>query len=113
MVLLHTTLLAGPEDAVFKAIAQPAQREILSLLSVVPRSVKQLTAEFTMSQPAISQPLKELRDAHLVVADRVGLEQHYRLTQTWMGTWDISIGREQDFSIERSEQTRQSVSCRT
>ena len=75
-----TMLISKTDDDVFKAIAHPARREILSLLSVASRSVKELTAEFAMSQPAVSQHLRELRDAHLVVADRVGLEQRYRLT---------------------------------
>ena len=67
-------------DAVFKAIAHPVRREILALLSVSARSVKELTAEFEMSQPAVSQHLKELREARLVAAERSGLEQRYRLT---------------------------------
>lgn len=67
-------------DSVFKAVAHPTRRGIISLLAVSPRSVKQLTAEFDMSQPAISQHLKELRNAHLVASERVGLEQRYRLT---------------------------------
>ena len=68
------------EDAVFKAIALPTRRGILALLAVSARSVKELTSEFAMSQPAISQHLRELREAELVVSDRVGLEQRYRLT---------------------------------
>ena len=67
-------------DSVFRAIAHPARREILSLLAAAPRSVKELTSEFEMSQPAISQHLRELRSADLVASDRVGLEQRYRLT---------------------------------
>lgn len=68
------------EELIFRAIAHPARRGILELLSVSPRSVKELTTEFEMSQPAISQHLKELRDAKLVSSDRDGLEQRYRLT---------------------------------
>jgi DNA-binding transcriptional ArsR family regulator len=68
------------EDAVFKAIAHPARRNILALLAVSARSVKELTAEFDMSQSAISQHLKELKEAQLVASERSGLEQHYRLT---------------------------------
>ncbi len=67
-------------DSVFRAIAHPTRRGILSLLAVSARSVKELTAEFDMSQPAISQHLRELRDADLVASERVGVEQHYRLT---------------------------------
>ncbi len=76
----HTIRLMKSIDVVFKAISHPARREILLLLSISSRSVKELTAEFEMSQPAISQHLRELRNAHLVAADRVGLEQRYRLT---------------------------------
>ena len=67
-------------DLIFKAIAHPAHRQIIALLSEGARSVKDLTAAFSISQPAISQHLRELRDADLVASDRVGLEQHYRLT---------------------------------
>ena len=66
-------------DLVFKAIAHPARREIISLLAIRTRSVKELTAEFEISQPAISQHLKELADADLVSYSRVGRERHYGL----------------------------------
>ena len=58
-------------DQVYRAIADPTRRAILDLLSVSDRSVKELTAEFTISQPAISQHLRELRAARLVAAKRV------------------------------------------
>jgi DNA-binding transcriptional ArsR family regulator len=67
-------------DLVFKAIAHPARRGIISLLAIRTRSVKELTAEFGMSQPAISQHLKELVDANLVSSRRVGRERRYNLT---------------------------------
>jgi DNA-binding transcriptional ArsR family regulator len=67
-------------DSVFKALAHPTRRGIISLLAVGARSVKELTAEFDVSQPAISQHLHELRDADLVCSSRVGIEQRYNLT---------------------------------
>jgi len=73
-------LLMPTVDTVFKAIAHPARREIIALLAVSARSVKELTAEFPISQPAISQHLRELKEANLVASERVGLEQRYRLT---------------------------------
>jgi DNA-binding transcriptional ArsR family regulator len=72
-------MLMETTDLVFKAIAHPARRQILALLARSAHSVKELTAEFEMSQPAVSQHLRELREADLVSADRVGLEQRYRL----------------------------------
>ena len=68
------------EDLVFRAVAHPARRAMLSILAISDRSVKELTNEFAMSQPAVSQHLKELRAAHLVSSARVGLEQRYHLT---------------------------------
>jgi len=68
------------EDLVFRAIAHPARRAMLTILAASDRSVKELTSEFSMSQPAVSQHLKELKEAHLVSSDRVGVEQRYRLT---------------------------------
>ena len=67
-------------DVVFKAIADPTRRKIIHLLSESDLSVKQMTASFDISQPAISQHLRELRDSNLVTSERVGLEQRYRLT---------------------------------
>ena len=68
------------EDTIFKAIAHPARRRILHLLSLSDCSVKELTSSFAMSQPAISQHLRELRAARLVAAKKVGIEHRYRLT---------------------------------
>ncbi len=67
-------------DTMFKAIAHPIRREIIALLSSSDRSVKELTAQFKITQPAISQHLRELRDANLVASERVGMERLYRLT---------------------------------
>ena len=73
------------EDLVFRAVAHPVRRGILALLATSPRSVKEMTAEFAISQPAVSQHLKELREAELVRAERVGVEQRYRLTARPLG----------------------------
>ncbi len=67
-------------DPIFKAIADPTRRKIIDFLSESECSVKQLTASFDISQPAVSQHLRELRISKLVVSHKVGLEQHYRLT---------------------------------
>ena len=70
---------------VFKAIADPTRRRIIGLLSKQDCTVKQLTASFEISQPAISQHLRELRASKLVTSEKVGLEQHYRLTASPLG----------------------------
>jgi DNA-binding transcriptional ArsR family regulator len=67
-------------DPVFRALADPTRRAILDLLAASDHSVKELTARFDMSQPAISQHLAELKSARLVAARRVHREHRYRLT---------------------------------
>jgi DNA-binding transcriptional ArsR family regulator len=73
-------LMQTTERPVFKAIADPTRRKIIHLLSLSDLSVKELTASFAMSQPAVSQHLRELRSVHLVALEKVGLEHRYRLT---------------------------------
>ncbi len=86
------------EDAIFKAIAHPTRRQIISLLAESHRSVKELTSDFAMSQPAISQHLRELKDARLVASRRIGLEQQYRLTaEPLQAVYDWSASYRQFF----------------
>ena len=72
--------MSTAESLVFKAIADPTRRKIIHLLSLSDCSVKELTSSFSISQPAVSQHLRELRSARLVALERVGLEHRYRLT---------------------------------
>jgi DNA-binding transcriptional ArsR family regulator len=65
---------------VFEAIAQPRRRQIVELL----REHEELTAgevasRFDVTQPAISQHLKVLREAGLVSERPHGTRRYYRL----------------------------------
>jgi len=51
---------------VFEAVAQPKRREILRLLSGRELSAGEIASRFAVTQPAISQHLKVLREAGLV-----------------------------------------------
>jgi DNA-binding transcriptional ArsR family regulator len=65
---------------VFVAIADPTRRRLLDLLGSDPgQPVHTLAAPFAMTRPAISQHLRILRDAGLVVEHRVGRERRYQL----------------------------------
>src|SRR5882757_5249925 len=57
---------------VFDAIAQPKRREILRLLSAGELSAGQIASRFAVTQPAISQHLKVLKDAGLLSERREG-----------------------------------------
>ena len=64
---------------VFEAIAQPRRREILRLLSEGELSAGSVASRFEVTQPAISQHLKVLREAGLVEERREGTRRLYRV----------------------------------
>jgi len=63
----------------FAAVGDPTRRRVLDLLSRGEMPVRQIAAPFRMSRPAISQHLRILLDAGLVVVRRDGRERYYRL----------------------------------
>lgn len=57
-------------DATFSALADPTRRAILAKLAERDLTVNELTAEFDMTQPAISRHLKVLEKAGLIAGSR-------------------------------------------
>ena len=64
---------------VFRAVADPTRRAILNLLLDAESSVEDLGRPFGVSQPAISQHLRVLREAGLVRSQKSGRKCVYRL----------------------------------
>ena len=67
------------EDAVFRALADTSRRAIFERLTRGETAVKDLTARFDISQPAVSQHLAALRRAGLVSERRAGRLVYYRV----------------------------------
>jgi DNA-binding transcriptional ArsR family regulator len=67
------------EDRIFQALADPSRRAILESLTLGEAAVKDLTARFDISQPAVSQHLATLKDAGLVDGRREGRCVYYRV----------------------------------
>jgi DNA-binding transcriptional ArsR family regulator len=63
----------------FSALADPTRREIFERLARRPRPVGELAEGLPVSRPAVSQHLKVLRDAGLVVPTRDGSRRLYRV----------------------------------
>ena len=61
------------------ALGDATRRAILERLLSGPRPVGELAREFTVSRPAISQHLRILKDAHLVVDRPEGNRRIYEL----------------------------------
>src|SRR4051794_18723618 len=62
---------------VFEAIAQPKRRAILQLLAGGELSAGDVASRFDVTQPAISQHLKVLREAGLISERRDGTRRLY------------------------------------
>jgi DNA-binding transcriptional ArsR family regulator len=72
---------AAARRGVFEALGDPVRRRLLELLAAGERPagalVDALRAEAGISQPAVSQHLRVLRDAHLVAVRAEGTRRHY------------------------------------
>jgi DNA-binding transcriptional ArsR family regulator len=64
---------------VFQIVADPTRRGILDLLRERDRSVGEIVERFTISQPAVSRHLRDLREAGLVTVRRAGQRRIYVL----------------------------------
>src|SRR5574338_372974 len=70
---------AAAEDRIFQALADPSRRAIFESLTRGEAAVKDLTSQFHISQPAVSQHLAALKDAGLVNGRREGRQVYYRV----------------------------------
>jgi len=64
-------------EAAFAALAEPRRRAMLLLVRDEPRSVTEIAAHFEITQQAVSQHLKILRDAGLVAVQPAGQRRLY------------------------------------
>lgn len=71
--------VGAAEDKIFHALADPSRRAIFESLTCGEAAVKELTARFEISQPAVSQHLAALKAAGLVNARREGRCVYYRV----------------------------------
>jgi DNA-binding transcriptional ArsR family regulator len=95
---------------VFRAVSDPTRRQMLQLLGSGERTAAELAAPFDMSQPAVSQHLRVLREAGLVGVHKEGRFRVYSLepgplrevfdwAQYFEGFWRTklsALGRELD-----------------
>lgn len=67
------------QNSVFKALAHPARRKVLSLLKKGPMLAGELAQAFESSWPTMSRHLAVLREADLITAERQGTQILYRI----------------------------------
>jgi DNA-binding transcriptional ArsR family regulator len=67
------------------ALGDPTRRAIFERLADRPRAVGELARELPVSRPAVSQHLKVLKDAGLVIGRRAGNRRIYELDPDGVG----------------------------
>ncbi|MGH3078945.1 MAG: ArsR/SmtB family transcription factor [Gaiellaceae bacterium] len=83
------------------ALGDPTRRQVFELLKDGSRSVGELAAELPVSRPAVSQHLRVLTDAGLVVHTKHGTRHLYELDASGVGAlrewvdgfWDEALAR--------------------
>ena len=83
------------------ALGDPTRRQVFELLRSGPRSVGELAGELPVSRPAVSQHLRVLEEAGLVVHTKAGTRHLYELDsdgvavlRDWVdGFWTEALAR--------------------
>ena len=88
--LYKLLLMSGSFDlnASFSALADPTRRAILARLALGEATVNELAQPFEMTQPAISQHLKVLEEAGLIVQRVDGTRRPRRLAKAGIDAMD-------------------------
>jgi DNA-binding transcriptional ArsR family regulator len=84
---------------VLTALADPTRRRVFEALRSGPKPVSAIAARLPVSRPAVSQHLKALREARLVVARAEGRQRLYSIDargvdalRNWLdGFWDETL----------------------
>ncbi|WP_127584404.1 ArsR/SmtB family transcription factor [Paenibacillus koleovorans] len=99
-----------------QAITEPRRRDILHLVRDRELTSSAIASHFDISAPAISQHLKVLEEAGLVVVRRAGTKRFYGLRREgfaelmqYLGSfWDDSLLRLKEAAEEEEKKRRQS-----
>lgn len=86
-------------DAVLDVLHDPTRRQVLELLRGGEQSVRELTDELPVTQSAVSQHLRVLREARLVAVRPDGARRLYRIdrnglaaVRAWVDSfWDDAL----------------------
>ena len=93
-------------------LSDPSRRAIVACLAERPRAVGELAAELPISRPAVSQHLKVLKDAGVVVDEASGARRVYRLDPVGMGAlrdqletfWTRTLAGYQEIAEQTSQE---------
>jgi DNA-binding transcriptional ArsR family regulator len=75
------------------ALGDPTRRTIFELIVERPCSVGELARDLPVSRPAVSQHLKVLKDAGLVIDTRAGKQRIYRIDPAGLAAFREELDR--------------------
>ncbi|MFO7871249.1 MAG: metalloregulator ArsR/SmtB family transcription factor [Kiritimatiellia bacterium] len=96
---------------ILKVLSVPARVRIVQLLKGRALCVNALTARLDITQGAVSQHLRIMRDAGLVVDEKRGYFVHYRLNEEALADWQAHIGKLLDPNSVSSENMKGAKPC--
>ncbi len=108
-------MAADPLSITFSALADPTRRAILARLAAGPATVKELSAPFAISGPAVSKHLRVLERAGLIERGREAQWRPCRLEATPLkevAEWAENYRRFWDESYERLDEYLQHLQGR-
>ena len=88
-------------EIAIRALAEPRRRRILELVRDVELTAGEISAEFDVTRPAISQHLTVLKEAGLVVERREGTRRLYRARPEGLAGLREFLDRFWDEGLER------------
>ena len=97
------------EQLVFRAIADPTRRSIMTMLSAGERSLNDITAEFDMTRPAVTKHLNILREGGLIRVRKQGRERLHRLQPEALKTVSDWVSFFDQFWDEKLTNLKQAV----
>lgn len=83
----------GTYSDALAALADPTRRTIFERVAEGPRAVVELSAGLPVSRPAVSQHLRVLKHAGLVVDQQVGTRRLYQLSPDGLGALRAYLDR--------------------
>jgi DNA-binding transcriptional ArsR family regulator len=110
-------MVSDPLSTTFAALADPTRRAILARLITGPATVKELSAPFAMSGPAISKHLRVLERAGLITRGRdaqfrpaqleaTPLKQVAEWAENYRRFWDANYNRLDQYLKTLKEQEK-------
>jgi len=95
---------------VFTALADPTRRRIIESLAAGEAAFGELADQFAMSRPAVSQHLKVLKTAGIVVSRADAQRRIYRLSDDSLDDVEAWLGKVRQFWSQRLDRLEQLLS---